>query len=156
MSEETMTEERCTYTYKGVQCTKRRPHTSYHVGIDSDGLVLWWGKLRVPPEPQAPDQTYAETAEDPSSAPSPTVEGSMLKPGAVANVDVPAVDTKLSPMDIGNPAESTTVQVTRERIMEAKAKGYEGDPCGECQNFTLIRNGSCTKCDYCGWTGGCS
>ncbi len=35
-------------------------------------------------------------------------------------------------------------------------QGYEGDPCGECGNFTLVRNGTCMKCDTCGSTTGCS
>lgn len=39
---------------------------------------------------------------------------------------------------------------------EAKIKGYEGDPCPECQSLTLVRNGSCLKCDSCGTTTGCS
>jgi ribonucleoside-diphosphate reductase alpha chain len=39
---------------------------------------------------------------------------------------------------------------------EAKAQGYEGDPCGECQNYTLVRNGTCMKCNTCGSTTGCS
>ena len=39
---------------------------------------------------------------------------------------------------------------------EAKAKGYEGEACGECGNFTLLRNGTCLKCDTCGGTTGCS
>jgi ribonucleoside-diphosphate reductase alpha chain len=43
-----------------------------------------------------------------------------------------------------------------ERIREARAKGYEGDPCGECGNMTLVRNGTCMKCDTCGSTTGCS
>ncbi len=43
-----------------------------------------------------------------------------------------------------------------ERRAEAKAKGYEGDACGECMNFTLVRNGTCLKCDTCGSTTGCS
>ncbi len=43
-----------------------------------------------------------------------------------------------------------------ERRAEAKAKGYEGDMCGECSNFTLVRNGTCMKCDTCGSTTGCS
>ena len=42
------------------------------------------------------------------------------------------------------------------RMAEAKMKGYEGDPCGECGNFTLVRNGTCMKCDTCGSTSGCS
>ena len=43
-----------------------------------------------------------------------------------------------------------------ERRAEAKAKGYEGEMCGECGNFTLVRNGTCMKCDTCGATSGCS
>ena len=41
-------------------------------------------------------------------------------------------------------------------IREARMKGYEGDACGECGNFTLVRNGTCLKCDTCGGTSGCS
>ena len=43
-----------------------------------------------------------------------------------------------------------------ERRAEAKAKGYEGEMCGECGNFSLVRNGTCMKCDTCGSTTGCS
>ncbi len=42
------------------------------------------------------------------------------------------------------------------RIREARLKGYEGDSCGNCGNFTLVRNGTCMKCDTCGETSGCS
>ena len=43
-----------------------------------------------------------------------------------------------------------------EQIREARLKGYEGDACGECGNFTLVRNGTCMKCNSCGATSGCS
>ncbi|MBM3564837.1 MAG: vitamin B12-dependent ribonucleotide reductase [Alphaproteobacteria bacterium] len=43
-----------------------------------------------------------------------------------------------------------------DQIREARMKGYEGDPCGECGNFTLVRNGTCLKCNTCGSTTGCS
>ena len=43
-----------------------------------------------------------------------------------------------------------------QQIREARMKGYEGDSCGECGNFTLLRNGTCLKCDTCGSTSGCS
>jgi ribonucleoside-diphosphate reductase alpha chain len=42
------------------------------------------------------------------------------------------------------------------KIVEARIKGYEGDPCSSCGSFTLIRNGTCMKCDTCGGTTGCS
>jgi ribonucleoside-diphosphate reductase alpha chain len=38
----------------------------------------------------------------------------------------------------------------------ARLKGYEGDPCPNCANFTLVRSGACLKCDTCGSTTGCS
>jgi ribonucleoside-diphosphate reductase alpha chain len=39
---------------------------------------------------------------------------------------------------------------------KARMQGYEGDPCGECGNYTLVRNGTCLKCNTCGGTSGCS
>ncbi|MGK2922461.1 MAG: vitamin B12-dependent ribonucleotide reductase [Methyloceanibacter sp.] len=41
-------------------------------------------------------------------------------------------------------------------VAEARVKGYEGEACEECGNFTLVRNGTCLKCDTCGSTSGCS
>jgi ribonucleoside-diphosphate reductase alpha chain len=49
-----------------------------------------------------------------------------------------------------------TNRQTRLKIAEAKLKGYEGDPCGSCGAFTLVRNGTCLKCMSCGGTSGCS
>ncbi|PSC03255.1 vitamin B12-dependent ribonucleotide reductase [Alsobacter soli] len=43
-----------------------------------------------------------------------------------------------------------------DRRTEALMKGYQGDACGECGNFTLVRNGTCLKCNTCGSTTGCS
>jgi ribonucleoside-diphosphate reductase alpha chain len=42
------------------------------------------------------------------------------------------------------------------QIVEARMKGYEGENCAECGNFTMVRNGTCLKCDTCGSTSGCS
>ena len=42
------------------------------------------------------------------------------------------------------------------QIIEARMKGYEGESCSECANFTMVRNGTCLKCDTCGATNGCS
>ncbi len=55
--------------------------------------------------------------------------------------------------------EETVIEKTDTRmdqIREARRKGYEGDNCGECGNFTLVRNGTCMKCLTCGSTSGCS
>jgi len=42
------------------------------------------------------------------------------------------------------------------QVYRAKMQGYEGDACPNCQSFTMVRNGSCLKCDTCGSTSGCS
>jgi ribonucleoside-diphosphate reductase alpha chain len=52
--------------------------------------------------------------------------------------------------------QDDTLALRLERIRAARIKGYEGDSCTECGNFTLIRNGTCLKCDTCGATSGCS
>jgi ribonucleoside-diphosphate reductase alpha chain len=51
---------------------------------------------------------------------------------------------------------STTVLSYSEKARQARLKGYEGDPCPECGSWTLVRNGTCLKCDTCGTTTGCS
>jgi ribonucleoside-diphosphate reductase alpha chain len=46
--------------------------------------------------------------------------------------------------------------VTMDPRVKAKMQGYEGDSCGDCGNYTLVRNGTCMKCNTCGGTSGCS
>jgi ribonucleoside-diphosphate reductase alpha chain len=50
----------------------------------------------------------------------------------------------------------STGTVSMDARTKAKMQGYEGDPCGECGNYTLVRNGTCMKCNTCGGTSGCS
>ncbi|MDI9409066.1 MAG: vitamin B12-dependent ribonucleotide reductase [Candidatus Pacebacteria bacterium] len=38
----------------------------------------------------------------------------------------------------------------------ARIQGYEGDSCNSCGNFTLVRSGTCMRCNTCGDTTGCS
>ena len=51
---------------------------------------------------------------------------------------------------------STASSVAADRVQQARMQGYEGEACPECQNFTLVRNGTCLKCNTCGGTTGCS
>ena len=57
--------------------------------------------------------------------------------------------------DLPNPQDITKKEKV-EAIKKAKIQGYEGEACGECGNFTLVRNGTCMKCNTCGSTSGCS
>ena len=52
--------------------------------------------------------------------------------------------------------DSMTQSTPMDARAKAKMQGYEGDPCGECGNYTLVRNGTCMKCNTCGSTSGCS
>ncbi|MEJ2376110.1 MAG: vitamin B12-dependent ribonucleotide reductase, partial [Pseudolabrys sp.] len=71
------------------------------------------------------------------------------------------LEAKLSPaqaLEALNDADalSHAKHAAAEKRAEARAKGYEGEACPECGNFTLVRNGTCMKCDTCGGTTGCS
>ena len=49
-----------------------------------------------------------------------------------------------------------TLTYTAEAVKYARLQGYEGDPCQGCNEFKLVRNGTCLKCMGCGATSGCS
>ena len=76
--------------------------------------------------------------------------------GALALMDAPTqVTTTRQEMAVA--VETTTSVIsTNDRRAEARMKGYEGESCSECGNFTMVRNGTCLKCDTCGSTSGCS
>ncbi len=94
-------------------------------------------------------------------------EPATATPAADGAVDV-ASPTTASALRNGNGAqphvsaslEVRTVRVAADAVDEkrrqARLKGYTGDPCPECGSFTLVRNGTCLKCDTCGATTGCS
>jgi ribonucleoside-diphosphate reductase alpha chain len=52
-------------------------------------------------------------------------------------------------------ANSDMVREQQKRS-SARLRGYEGESCPECSAMTMVRNGSCLKCDSCGSTTGCS
>jgi len=92
------------------------------------------------------------------------VEVSGGRQGATARlteVDLQASNQPESLLESELPKERQTLETSVERseyelISEARVKGYEGEACQECGNFTLVRNGTCLKCDTCGSTSGCS
>ncbi len=59
-------------------------------------------------------------------------------------------------VSIGSAMTNGGTDATANARSTARMKGYEGDACGDCGNFTLVRNGTCMKCDTCGSTSGCS
>ena len=63
------------------------------------------------------------------------------------------VEAELGGLEWTTPAERAAVA---EKRSQARMQGFTGEACGECGNFTLVRNGTCLKCDTCGATTGCS
>ena len=71
------------------------------------------------------------------------------------------VDQSQAMLEHGGTATAIAPQNEREQrlhhaIRTARLKGYEGDMCSECGQFTMVRNGTCLKCETCGATSGCS
>jgi len=93
-----------------------------------------------------------------------TQQSSVGKPAGVSAASSGGGNGSLQTADLGSgsaalevsPAVAEAVDLKLNQIREARMKGYEGDSCGECGNFTLVRNGTCLKCDTCGSTSGCS
>ena len=61
-----------------------------------------------------------------------------------------------SSASVSGGASASSAPTRAVQIQKARMQGYEGDNCPECGNFTLVRNGTCLKCDTCGGTTGCS
>jgi ribonucleoside-diphosphate reductase alpha chain len=100
-------------------------------GAGATGLALKPAVLGLREEATAFKRDYEESAARPAES------GSVAEPGAEASAE-------------------TARKIEAERRAKAVMQGYTGNSCPECQNFTMVRNGTCEKCDTCGATSGCS
>ena len=83
--------------------------------------------------------------------------GAMTSDGnAAITMGAPATQSVTFAAELQTSTSLSQPDTRIEQIRAARMKGYEGDSCGECGNFTLVRNGTCLKCDTCGSTSGCS
>ena len=71
-------------------------------------------------------------------------------------IPAPAMASAASSVSHAAAAGTAASDQTATRVKQARMQGYEGEACPECQNFTLVRNGTCLKCNTCGSTTGCS
>ncbi|CAO5682646.1 MAG: hypothetical protein HEEMFOPI_00770 [Holosporales bacterium] len=92
-----------------------------------------------------PKDLSPDTIGSPEDYPS-VLENSTIKE-TKASQNIPNI---LSDSKIDKKSEAATKSV------EAKLQGYTGDACRECGSFTMVRNGTCLKCNTCGATSGCS
>jgi len=92
----------------------------------------------------AGNAAIADEASAGAALPNGLTDGSTVASAPIAKAAVVSValgETSSSPLGL---------------VLEARLKGFEGDACPECGNFTMVRNGTCLKCTTCGGTTGCS
>ena len=106
-----------------------------HNGLEEHDALMAWLE-------QHPQAFFVARATDGATA---------LKPDVAHEVAQVAHD-----LDRLGWAQPTEADLIAEKRAEARMKGYVGEACPECANFTLVRNGTCLKCDTCGSTTGCS
>lgn len=91
----------------------------------------------------------------------PAVEGAGDQAGSAAS----SVSASVSTLIFGTTTEGAGSQRASpgmtgmdpiDRRCMSIMQGYTGNACQECQNFTMIRNGTCEKCTTCGSFSGCS
>jgi ribonucleoside-diphosphate reductase alpha chain len=83
-------------------------------------------------------------------------QGTLTQGSAALKAEATAhVASEVASEVVAATAPTARDQIANQRLA-AKAKGYEGSACPECQNFTMVRNGTCLKCETCGSTTGCS
>ena len=101
--------------------------------------------VAAPSAPVAIAATPAPAAVTPSASPAAATPAAATPAPAARSASITLTSTTLV-------AERTTITAEA----EAKMKGFEGDPCDECGQLMMVRNGTCLKCMNCGATSGCS
>ncbi len=112
--------------------------------ISSSGYL----RKRVPQELVVLNGGAGATALDTSEDPQAALSALIPEIGLTNNGATAAVTTGETAVASGT--------IAMDASAKAKMQGYEGDPCGDCGNYTLVRNGTCMKCNTCGGTSGCS
>jgi ribonucleoside-diphosphate reductase alpha chain len=115
----------------------------------SRGLVRGSVVSRVLPRSLGSPDTVASMQQESSST---LAGGAIASPTLYARHTVETAATRV----ITEGALAVKPRTELDRAAEARIRGYEGEACRECGNFTLVRNGTCLKCDTCGGTSGCS
>jgi len=93
------------------------------------------------------EHAHDHAAGDVALAP-PPAEGEAGQPIGFAIVTAEATTTTV--------AVATRTSTRTDEIRKAKIMGFTGDACSECGSMKMVRNGTCTKCNDCGATSGCS
>ncbi|UDL96530.1 vitamin B12-dependent ribonucleotide reductase [Lichenihabitans sp. PAMC28606] len=139
------------------KASEGRPQSD--TGVVSKGLVRSKADrfMLVRGGPAAGTSTSAEpTRGTPVTAQAYATDGATALKQEMAQAVSEATQEALAGLAWSEPAQSGPRTSVAEKKAEARMKGYVGESCPECQNFTLVRNGTCLKCETCGATTGCS
>jgi ribonucleoside-diphosphate reductase alpha chain len=85
-----------------------------------------------------------------------TALSGMGDPVATLETLVPEVTQNTASVSSTTTTTMSSAKIGLDARTKAKMQGYEGEACGDCGNYTLVRNGTCMKCNTCGATSGCS
>jgi ribonucleoside-diphosphate reductase alpha chain len=118
------------------------PPSAPHASVVSRGLV----RSKADKLMLVPNRAGEAVHVGGSAAHGGFVQGATALKGELAERTAPALGSSLAPQ----------AEIVAEKRAEARMKGYVGESCPECGNFTMVRNGTCLKCDTCGGTTGCS
>jgi ribonucleoside-diphosphate reductase alpha chain len=122
----------------------------------TDNLVVMRGVAEPQTEARGPSNVTSMASHGPTARASDAVEGAVALKQEASHDLSPTEKLEALQWSKAGAAREQSAPSKADRRAEAKAKGYEGEMCGECGNFTLVRNGTCMKCDTCGSTTGCS
>jgi len=112
-------------------------------------------------ESEAPaegEPTLKKVTDVPRETPKPPVEKAEARAETEAETTASALHPRSVHIKVTIPARAGNGHgiAQAQLVEEARLKGFEGDPCPECGQFTMVRNGTCTRCVSCGATSGCS
>ncbi len=116
----------------------------------------------VDPEDLRGDAVRRIDGDEPAFEKEEVVEERLAEPQPQAKPFAPPRSEHLNPLKEngnGHPnghGKASGATALQEKVRLARLKGYEGDPCPECGQLTMVRSGACMKCDTCGATSGCS
>jgi ribonucleoside-diphosphate reductase alpha chain len=77
-------------------------------------------------------------------------------PVAPSSPAAPIRSLNVTPETTAKATVSEASNVFEHDYNKARQMGYTGDICGDCGSMTMVRNGTCLKCNTCGATSGCS
>ncbi len=109
-------------------------------------------------EPPVEQRGFAESrvVTEPAAAYEPARPGPRIALAPVRLSEPALAVPPTNEVRLGFPAPTGMDMTLSAKREQARLRGYVGEACPECQNFTLVRNGTCLKCDSCGSTTGCS